>query len=89
MLLLDEECLVPKGTDRGFLDKVNERLAKNAHFIKCDGIKTAKGSAQFGVLHYAGKVLYEAEGKRANDCCKEESPVGLFMNDQERIRVEG
>ncbi|KAJ3408544.1 cytochrome c oxidase subunit 1 [Chytridiales sp. JEL 0842] len=55
--MLDEETRVPKGSDKGWHDKLNTQHDKHKHFIK-----PKKASGCFGVKHYAGEVLYHIEG---------------------------
>jgi len=52
---LDEECLVPAGSDSGFCSKV--RAIKNK-FLKAP----PKNQASFTVCHYAGEVEYTSFG---------------------------
>ncbi|XP_075965719.1 unconventional myosin-Ib isoform X3 [Anarhichas minor] len=69
LAMLDEECLRPGTvTDETFLDKLNticaehqhfeSRLSKNSKFITDHSLP----HNCFRILHYAGKVLYRAEG---------------------------
>jgi len=53
--ILDEECMMPKGTDLSFLDKMQKHFSTNALF------KVA-GKSSFTVQHYAGNVPYEVDG---------------------------
>jgi myosin heavy subunit len=55
--LLNEECYRPKGNDKAFVSKVLDNY-KESRFVLtpkrgCDN--------QFGVAHYAGRVMYTAE----------------------------
>lgn len=55
--VLDEECIVPRSTDKSFFEKLK-------HF--CDGksekFKPSKFSNRFSLKHYAGDVEYSIEG---------------------------
>lgn len=53
--LLDEECIIPKGTDESFLNKIRKQI-NHDNFI-------AQGDApnRFGLKHFAGSVHYEAD----------------------------
>jgi myosin-5 len=55
--MLNEECVRPKGTDEAFVSKALAANSKSPCLIinKMD----RKG---FGIHHYAGKVMYDAEG---------------------------
>ena len=55
---LSEECFFPNGSDLGFLGKIQETHRKHPNF---EGrVKESKTS--FTVLHYPGKVTYDAVG---------------------------
>ncbi|XP_015752855.1 PREDICTED: myosin-10-like [Acropora digitifera] len=56
MSLLDEECWFPKATDKSFVDKVIKEHSKHPKFK----IPEFRSEAHFSVLHYAGKVDYNA-----------------------------
>ena len=55
--MLDEECVVPGGTDKGFCNKL---IAKYQNTRRFDVIKTK--SDWFVVRHFAGPVSYASEG---------------------------
>jgi myosin heavy subunit len=58
--ILEEECIVPKATDKTFVEKLyNNHLGKHPQFGKP---KPAKGKAEanFEIHHYAGSVPYTA-----------------------------
>ena len=60
--ILEEECIVPKGTDMTFKDKLyNNHLGKHPSFGKP---KPKKGGAEahFDLHHYAGTVSYSVTG---------------------------
>ncbi|CEG40844.1 myosin-like protein [Plasmopara halstedii] len=57
--LLDEECVVPKGSDTGFARKLYQRLQDHCNF---SATKTDQADFAFHVHHYAGAVRYQAEG---------------------------
>jgi myosin protein heavy chain len=58
LALLDEECWMPKATDKTFVEKLYKEQAKHSKFEKP---KLLKGQADFIVTHYAGKVEYKAD----------------------------
>ncbi|XP_058137514.1 unconventional myosin-Ih isoform X1 [Dasypus novemcinctus] len=65
--ILDEECIRPgPATDLSFLEKLEEKVGKHAHFQtrKLAGPKGRKriGWMEFRLLHYAGEVTYCTEG---------------------------
>eukprot|EP00002_Diphylleia_rotans_P018356 TRINITY_DN3556_c0_g6_i1.p1 TRINITY_DN3556_c0_g6~~TRINITY_DN3556_c0_g6_i1.p1 ORF type:complete len:1192 (-),score=267.72 TRINITY_DN3556_c0_g6_i1:190-3765(-) len=51
--LLNEECLVPKGSDASLLTKYQAILSANKYFQK-----EKVGNESFSVFHFAGKVIY-------------------------------
>ncbi|KAM6156088.1 unconventional myosin-Ih [Rhynchocyon petersi] len=65
--ILDEECIRPgPATDLSFLEKLEEKVGKHAHFQtrKLAGPKGRKriGWMEFCLLHYAGEVTYCTKG---------------------------
>uniref|UniRef100_A0AAY4BUB8 Myosin, heavy chain 11b, smooth muscle n=1 Tax=Denticeps clupeoides TaxID=299321 RepID=A0AAY4BUB8_9TELE len=57
--LLDEQCWFPKATDVSFVDKLLNTHSSHCKFTKP---KQHKEKTMFSVLHYAGKVDYNATG---------------------------
>ncbi|XP_007565085.1 myosin-11-like isoform X2 [Poecilia formosa] len=57
LALLDEECWFPKATDQSFVDKL---LNTHTGHVKFSKPKQHKDKLMFSVLHYAGKVDYNA-----------------------------
>ncbi|TDH73611.1 hypothetical protein CCR75_004736 [Bremia lactucae] len=57
--LLDEECVVPKGSDAGFARKLYQRLQDHCSF---SATRTEQADFAFQVHHYAGHVRYQTEG---------------------------
>ncbi|KAE9131120.1 Myosin-J heavy chain [Phytophthora fragariae] len=57
--LLDEECVVPKGSDAGFARKMYQRLQDHSYF---SASRIDQADFAFQVHHYAGNVRYQAEG---------------------------
>uniref|UniRef100_G3T9C1 Myosin IH n=1 Tax=Loxodonta africana TaxID=9785 RepID=G3T9C1_LOXAF len=65
--ILDEECIRPgPATDLSFLEKLEEKVGKHAHFQtrKLAGPKGRQriGWMEFRLLHYAGEVTYCTKG---------------------------
>ena len=52
--MLDEELRIPGGSDKNFLDKLEEKQAKNPVYNRCPKLRNS-----FGVQHYAGAVSYD------------------------------
>ncbi|XP_062264089.1 myosin-11-like isoform X2 [Platichthys flesus] len=57
LALLDEECWFPKATDVSFVDKL---LNTHSDHVKFSKPKQHKNKMMFAILHYAGKVDYNA-----------------------------
>ncbi|MGH0129638.1 UNVERIFIED_CONTAM: hypothetical protein FKN15_048343 [Acipenser sinensis] len=57
LALLDEECWFPKATDTSFVEKLCTEQANHPKFQKP---KQLKDKTEFSVLHYAGRVNYNA-----------------------------
>uniref|UniRef100_A0A3B4D9N5 Myosin-IIIb-like n=1 Tax=Pygocentrus nattereri TaxID=42514 RepID=A0A3B4D9N5_PYGNA len=55
--LLDEQSAFPQATDGNFVDKLNSKFKANPHF---EVVKSH--SPLFTIVHYAGKVQYNASG---------------------------
>eukprot|EP00041_Stephanoeca_diplocostata_P035801 m.1275779 g.1275779 ORF g.1275779 m.1275779 type:complete len:1469 (+) comp24762_c0_seq12:253-4659(+) len=55
--ILDEELVVPNGSDKGFLEKLADKQGRNPVFSQ-----NRKKFTHFFVSHYAGKVEYDGEG---------------------------
>ncbi|XP_020929383.1 unconventional myosin-Ih isoform X2 [Sus scrofa] len=65
--ILDEECIRPgPATDLSFLERLEEKVGKHAHFQtrKLAGPKSRKriGWMEFRLFHYAGEVTYCTKG---------------------------
>eukprot|EP00039_Didymoeca_costata_P010685 m.144552 g.144552 ORF g.144552 m.144552 type:complete len:1420 (-) comp14925_c0_seq1:86-4345(-) len=55
--ILDEELIVPGGSDAGFLEKLMEHQASNRVLVP-----NSRDPTSFGVRHYAGAVQYDGKG---------------------------
>jgi len=61
--MLEEECIVPKATDKTYLEKMmTKHLGKHKSFGKPKPAKKGKPEAHFEVHHYAGTVGYNVTG---------------------------
>uniref|UniRef100_A0A6V3LQ19 Myosin motor domain-containing protein n=2 Tax=Lotharella globosa TaxID=91324 RepID=A0A6V3LQ19_9EUKA len=56
--MVDEELIVPKGTDLTFINKLHDRYAQNPHYRA----ERKKRVEIFTVVHYAGDVTYDSKG---------------------------
>merc|ERR1719259_233580 len=63
LAMLEEECIVPKATDKTYLEKMmGKHLGKHKSFGKPKPAKKGKPEAHFEVHHYAGTVGYNVTG---------------------------
>merc|ERR1719295_621593 len=77
LALLDEECWMPKATDKTFVEKLYKEQGNHQKFEKP---KLLKGQADFIITHYAGKVEYKADAwLTKNQDPLNENVCNLFM----------
>merc|ERR1719431_1844267 len=63
LAMLEEECIVPKATDKTYLEKMmGKHLGKHKSFGKPKPAKKGKPEAHFEVHHYAGTGGYNVTG---------------------------
>ncbi|GJQ86816.1 Myo5 [Trypoxylus dichotomus] len=95
--LLDEECKMPKGSDRSWTEKLYNKCMKYSHFGKA-----RFGTSAFIIEHFADKVQYESNGfleKNRDTVIEEQISVlksskntlvrKLFCEDHTRLAVQG
>ncbi|KAM7361678.1 unconventional myosin 81F isoform 2-T7 [Cochliomyia hominivorax] len=58
--LLTEQCHMPKGSDTAYLNNMHIEFEYNPYYIK--GVDRRHWETEFGIKHYAGAVIYTAEG---------------------------
>lgn len=58
--LLTEECRVPKGSDKAYVNKLHVEFADHANFIRGDDRR--RWDLEFTIKHYAGEVCYTVSG---------------------------
>ena len=62
MSILEEECIVPKATDKTFQEKLYaNHLGKHPNFGR-PKLQKGKAEAHFDLHHYAGTVSYSVAG---------------------------
>merc|ERR1719369_1030076 len=63
LAMLEEECIVPKATDKTYLEKMmGKHLGKHQSFGKPKPAKKGQPEAHFEIYHYAGTVGYNVTG---------------------------
>jgi len=60
--MIDEEMIVPQGTDTTLCAKLQQQHGKHPHFISQSSRQVQK-SLLFGVKHFAGPVSYDCLSK--------------------------
>ena len=56
--ILEEECIVPKATDKTFREKLyRNHFGKHPHFGKTKQVK-GRAETYFDLHHYAGTVIF-------------------------------
>ena len=81
---LSEECFFPNGSDMGFLGKIQEAHRKHPNF---EGhVKESKTS--FTVVHYPGKVTYDAIGflEKNKDPLSQDVKVLMQYSDDDFVK---
>lgn len=58
--LLTEQCHMPKGSDSAYLSNLHAEFEFNPMYIK--GSDRRHWETEFGIKHYAGKVIYAVDG---------------------------
>ena len=88
MSLLEEECMVPKGTDMTYKDKlIKQHLGKSTAFGKIK--KKGKIEAHFELYHYAGTVQYNVvDWLLKNKDPLNTSVVGLYKKSSVKVVQE-
>ena len=90
MSLLEEECMVPKGTDMTYKEKLfKQHLGKTKSFGKWTPSKNAKFEAHFEIHHYAGTVGYNVtDWLLKNKDPLNNSVVQLYKNSSLKVMKE-
>jgi len=83
LTLLSEECFFPNGSDKGWLLKIQEAHRKHPNFE--GNVKESKTS--FTVVHYPGKVTYDAIGflEKNKDPLSQDVKVLMQYSDDEFV----
>lgn len=57
LAILNEECIMPKGSDASFVQKLHQNCARHQYYAQGPSPAT-----QFVMTHYAGDVIYSCQG---------------------------
>ncbi|CAI2312949.1 unnamed protein product [Caenorhabditis sp. 36 PRJEB53466] len=60
MSFLDDVCLFPQGSDQSFVQRLNDQHSQHPKYV----VPEIRSRSDFAVVHYAGRVDYQAEGWR-------------------------
>ncbi|XP_076871423.1 myosin-11a isoform X2 [Brachyhypopomus gauderio] len=85
LALLDEECWFPKATDISFVEKLCNTHANHLKFAKP---KQLKDKTEFSVLHYAGRVDYNAVAWLTKNMDPLNDNVTALLNNSSSIFVQ-
>ncbi|CBJ27444.1 myosin-like protein [Ectocarpus siliculosus] len=88
LALLDEQCLVPKGTDKSFASNMYNRLTQHKPFSVPHADKV---DYKFMIHHYAGNIVYHTEGflEKNRDMLHQEGTDLLKSSSSEFVRSFG
>ncbi|XP_076345264.1 uncharacterized protein LOC143244459 isoform X1 [Tachypleus tridentatus] len=85
LALLDEQCLFPKATDKTLVEKLIITHIDHPKFVKSD----FRESADFSIIHYAGKVDYLAnQWLMKNMDPVNENIVSLLQSSQDHFTMQ-
>ncbi|KAH8048116.1 hypothetical protein JL722_12716 [Aureococcus anophagefferens] len=88
--MLDEECVVPRGSDGGYLSKLFKAHEKHANFERCKP-KEAQARTSFAVIHYGATdavvaSLFAADAKELGSGKKSKKVKTLGANFRGQLR---
>lgn len=63
MSTLDDVCLFPQGSDQAFVQRLNDTHSQHPKYV----VPEIRSRSDFAVVHYAGRVDYQAEGWRVKN----------------------
>src|SRR5690606_20636813 len=86
--LLDDECIIPEGSDSKFMNKIEEAHLKNPKF-QTDTKRKLQDSFNFEIEHYAGVVRYNGEGfmKKNKDSLFQDMYDLLTTSNSENMKI--
>ncbi|XP_017336498.1 myosin-11a isoform X1 [Ictalurus punctatus] len=85
LALLDEECWFPKATDVSFVEKLTNQHINHLKFAKP---KQLKDKTEFSVLHYAGRVDYNAVAWLTKNMDPLNDNVTALLNNSSSVFVQ-
>ncbi|ULU11165.1 hypothetical protein L3Y34_014981 [Caenorhabditis briggsae] len=63
MSTLDDVCLFPQGNDQSFVQRLNDTHSQHPKYV----VPEIRSRSDFAVVHYAGRVDYQASGWRVKN----------------------
>lgn len=84
--LLDEECKIPKGSDKGYLEKQHSGLAQHPHYFKSSD--PGRWGEVFGIKHFAGRVEYTVQGFLKKNKDTDQGALFELMRDSSKTFVQ-
>lgn len=86
---IDEECFIPKGSDKTLIEKMNSEYQDNIYYHS----KRLKKCSEFCIEHFAGKIDYKIEGfiKKNTDRLNpliEDMIQAIFHDDVKRKKMK-
>ena len=81
---LDEECMIPKGSDNNLIQKLNSGNSTNKHY------KIIKNNNNniFGIEHYAGLIEYKIENFLKKNMDKNINEIEEYINELFNYRLK-
>ncbi|CAI5438856.1 unnamed protein product [Caenorhabditis angaria] len=82
---LDDVCLFPQGSDQSFVQRLTDTHAQHPKYV----VPEIRAKSDFAVVHYAGRVDYEAQGWRVKNMDPlNENVIEVLKSSKETLLVE-
>ncbi|VDO70355.1 unnamed protein product [Heligmosomoides polygyrus] len=79
---LDDVCLFPQGSDTGFVERLNAQHHNHSKYL----VPEMRSKSDFAVVHYAGRVDYQAKGWRVKNMDPlNENVVELLQSSKDQL----
>lgn len=76
-MALDEECMLPRGSNRGFIDKLTFNYTNNPYYH----ISKLTQHQIFCIEHYAGKIVYDVESFLQCNLDKQQISIDMWIEE--------